>query len=81
MSNKCIRVLVVDDSPLIRELLCDALAEHADLQVVGTASDGVEALQLVEQLRPDLVTLDLQMPRLGGFGTLWTRSWSGFRHP
>ncbi len=70
MTNKRIRVLVVDDSPLIRELLCDALAEQSDMQVVGAARDGVDALPLFEQLRPDLVTLDMQMPRLGGLETL-----------
>ena len=70
MARKRIRVLVVDDSPLIRELLGDALSKHADIEVVGTASDGVEALDLMERLQPDLVTLDLEMPRLGGQETL-----------
>ncbi len=70
VATKPIRVLVVDDSPLIRELICDALAEHADIQIVGKAADGVEALELLERLHPDLVTLDLQMPRMGGLETL-----------
>lgn len=70
MSKKRIRILVVDDSRLIRELLCDALAEHAELQVVGTAGDGQEALDQAAKLQPDIITLDLQMPRLGGLETL-----------
>lgn len=70
MSRKSIRVLVVDDSRLIREALCDALAQHADMQVVGTCSDGFEALDALERLHPDVVTLDLQMPRLDGLEAL-----------
>src|SRR5262245_9567217 len=70
MNKKRIRVLVVDDSRLIRELLSDALAEHADMQVVGVAADGQEALVQAAKLQPDIITLDLQMPRLGGLETL-----------
>ncbi len=70
MTPKRIRVLVVDDSPLIRELICDALAQHADLEVVGTAGDGSEALKAMATLKPDILTLDLQMPRMDGLTTL-----------
>lgn len=70
MSKKRIRVLIVDDSRLIRELICDALASHPDLSVVGTCTDGVEALASLEALRPDVITLDLQMPRMDGLETL-----------
>jgi two-component system chemotaxis response regulator CheB len=70
VNKKRIRVLVVDDSRLIRELLSDALAEHPDMQVVGTAGDGQEALSQAAKLQPDIITLDLQMPRLGGLETL-----------
>ncbi len=62
-----IRVLVVDDSPLQRELLAETLREDPDIEVVGTAVDGLEAVQLVEKLRPDLVTMDVQMPRMDGY--------------
>jgi two-component system chemotaxis response regulator CheB len=65
-----IRVLVVDDSPLMRAILCDAIATAPDMEVVGQAVDGVEALALCEQLRPDVVTLDIQMPRRNGLETL-----------
>ncbi len=70
MPLKRIRVLVVDDSPLIRELICDALAQHADLEVVGTAADGDQALKALVALQPDILTLDLQMPRMDGLTAL-----------
>lgn len=70
MASKPIRVLVVDDSPVIREMIVDALTAQPDFVVVGTAADGYEALQGLESLRPDVVTLDLQMPRLDGPATL-----------
>jgi two-component system, chemotaxis family, protein-glutamate methylesterase/glutaminase len=61
-----IRVLVVDDSATARTLLTSILAADPAIQVVGEASDGVEAIALSQQLRPDLVTMDLHMPRLDG---------------
>jgi len=70
MSRKQIRVLVVDDSRVIRELICDGLSAHSDLVVVGTSADGIEALNSLEALQPDVVTLDLQMPRMDGLETL-----------
>ena len=70
MSKERIRVLVVDDSAVIRELICDALALHRDLIVVGTACDGYDALRMLEELQPDIVTLDLEMPRMDGLTTL-----------
>src|SRR5947207_15203844 len=63
------RVLVVDDSALMRQLLSRLLKE-AGLDVVGTARDGLEAIELVQALRPDVVTLDVEMPRLDGLATL-----------
>ena len=64
------RVLVVDDSPMIRGLLSNALSSHPDIEVVGFAGDGVEALSKISALRPDVVTLDIEMPRLNGLGVL-----------
>jgi two-component system chemotaxis response regulator CheB len=61
-----IRVLVVDDSAFVRKVVTQMLRRSPDLDVVGTARDGEEALELVEQLRPDVVTLDLVMPRMNG---------------
>lgn len=61
-----IRVLVVDDHPVVRDGLEGILAAAEDLQVVGTAADGLEALEAVARLSPDVVLMDLRMPRLDG---------------
>jgi len=65
-----LRVLLVDDEPLVRQGVRDVLATQADLQVVGEASDGLSAVAAIEELRPELVFLDVQMPGLDGFGVL-----------
>lgn len=65
-----IRVLVVDDSALIRKLVTASLAQDPAIEVVGTAADGVEAVAKVRQLDPDAVTLDIEMPVLDGLGAL-----------
>ena len=57
-----VRVMVVDDSVVIRKILTDVLNEDPDIEVVGTASNGVIALRKLPLLNPDLVTLDLEMP-------------------
>jgi two-component system chemotaxis response regulator CheB len=65
-----VRVLVVDDSAFARKVLREALSAHADVEVVGTARDGLEALERVTELAPDVMTLDLAMPNLDGLGVL-----------
>jgi two-component system chemotaxis response regulator CheB len=65
-----IRVLVVDDSALMRKLIPAILARDSSIEVVGTAMDGAFALKKIEELRPDVVTLDLEMPRMDGMETL-----------
>jgi two-component system chemotaxis response regulator CheB len=65
-----IRVLVVDDSALMRKLIPAILARDSSIEVVGTAMDGAFALKKVEELQPDVVTLDLEMPRMDGMETL-----------
>jgi two-component system chemotaxis response regulator CheB len=62
-----IRVLVADDSPTARALLVAILTSDPDIEVVGEARDGVEAVEKTQALRPDVVTMDLRMPRLDGF--------------
>lgn len=65
-----IRVLIVDDSRFVRESLKRKLASDAAIEVVGTAGDGLEAVELVHNLRPDVVTLDVEMPRMNGLVAL-----------
>jgi two-component system chemotaxis response regulator CheB len=65
-----IRILVVDDSVVIRKLLSDTLSGDQALEVVGTASDGRIALQKIPQLKPDLITLDIEMPVMNGLEAL-----------
>jgi two-component system chemotaxis response regulator CheB len=64
-----VRVLVADDSAFMRRLLSDALKQHG-FDVLGTANDGDQALSACQQLRPDVLTLDLTMPGLDGIGVL-----------
>jgi two-component system, chemotaxis family, protein-glutamate methylesterase/glutaminase len=65
-----VRVLVVDDSALMRKLIPQLLQGDPSIQVVGTAMDGLLGLKKIEELRPDVVTLDLEMPRMDGLDTL-----------
>jgi two-component system chemotaxis response regulator CheB len=62
-----IRVLIVEDTAVCRELLVSILQSTPGIQVVGTARDGLEAIRLVKRLKPDLVTMDINMPNLDGF--------------
>ena len=62
-----LRVLVVDDEQLAREELCFLLGQTGGLEIAGQAKDGVEALRLTGELKPDVVFLDVQMPGLTGF--------------
>jgi two-component system chemotaxis response regulator CheB len=61
-----IRVLIVDDSRMIREVLTHILREHADIEVVGAAADAYEARDMIRDLRPDVITLDVEMPKMNG---------------
>ena len=61
-----IRVLVVDDFDAWRRFVCSALQKNPELQIVGEASDGLEAVQRASELLPDLIVLDLGLPKLNG---------------
>jgi two-component system chemotaxis response regulator CheB len=65
-----IRILVVDDSVVIRKVLCDSLAGDPAVEVVGTASDGRLALGKIGQVKPDILTLDVEMPNMSGLETI-----------
>lgn len=70
MTRRQLRVLVVDDSPLNRDEMAMAIRTAGDAEVVGVAGDGSEALRMVQSLKPDLITLDLEMPKMDGFSFL-----------
>jgi two-component system chemotaxis response regulator CheB len=63
---KPIRVLIVDDSPTVQSVLKGIIAREADIEVVGTASDPFEAKEVMQKVMPDVITLDVEMPRMDG---------------
>jgi two-component system, chemotaxis family, protein-glutamate methylesterase/glutaminase len=65
-----VRVLVVDDSAFMRKVIAEMVASDTTFEVVGTARDGVDALDRIKTLKPDLMTLDVEMPNLDGLGVL-----------
>src|ERR1700692_2198335 len=68
--NKKIRVLVVDDSAVMRQLLTEILNSDPDIEVVGTAPDPFVAREKIKLLNPDVLTLDVEMPRMDGLAFL-----------
>lgn len=66
MERKKIRVFVVDDSLLFRKLLADQLSRYPEIEVIGSAVDAFDAMNKIPQLRPDVVTLDVEMPKMTG---------------
>ena len=64
------RILIVDDSAVIRRVLREALAADAEVEVAGVAGDGESALQQIERLKPDVVTLDVELPGMSGLQIL-----------
>ncbi len=70
INNKKIRVLIVDDSALVRDILKKGLASDPDIEVIGTASDPYHARDILVTERPDVITLDVEMPRMDGVSFL-----------
>lgn len=67
---KKIKVLIVDDSAFMRNTIKSLIVRDPEIVVVGTASDGIEALEKIESLKPDIITLDVEMPRMNGLEAL-----------
>lgn len=68
--SQSIQVLIVDDSALVRSMLRDIISGDPDMEVIGTASNGVEAIRAVNKLNPDVVTMDIHMPDMDGLAAL-----------
>lgn len=66
MSGKQFKVLIVDDSFLMRRILNNILEPAEDFVVCGEASDGIDALEKLPELNPDVILLDIEMPKMGG---------------
>ena len=64
------RTIIIDDEPLARSLLAELLEEEKDIQIIGECGDGFEGLKSVQELQPDLIFLDIQMPKITGFEML-----------
>ena len=64
------RVLIVDDEPIARRGIRRYLADHDGIELVGEATNGINAVQQINELQPDIVFLDVQMPDLDGFGVI-----------
>ena len=80
MEGNKISVIIVDDNRELRNILNDLLSEQKDIVVIGMAEDGVEALKLIKEKRPDLVILDIVMPHLDGIGVLEELNSMEFMH-
>ena len=65
-----VKVLIVDDSVFMRTVIRDMLQKDPSIEIVGTASNGLEALEKIKTLQPDLITLDIEMPRMNGLEVL-----------
>ena len=79
MDPRVLKALIVDDEPIARRVLREDLEQLSDVEVLGEASDGKQALLQIEKLKPDVVFLDLQMPVMSGFEVV--RNLSGKHAP
>ena len=64
-----IRLLIVEDSQVVQELLNYIFSSDPEIKIVGTAKDGIEALEKAVQLKPDIITMDINMPNMNGIET------------
>ena len=70
MASTKIKVLVIDDSAVVRETMSQILNSDPEIEVIGTASDPVFAVKKIQTERPDVITLDVEMPRMDGLSFL-----------
>ena len=70
MSDAPIRLLVVDDHPLVRDGVISAFARNPEFEVLGEAADGAEAVRLAQELQPDVILMDLRMPGMDGVAAI-----------
>ncbi len=66
-TNTKIRAILVDDEDLARQVIREMLAAHPEVEVIAECSNGFDAVRLVAELKPDIIFLDIQMPKLDGF--------------
>src|SRR5687768_6327683 len=61
-----VKIVLADDHTIVRQTLAETLSQHPRLEVVGQARDGVEALEMAREMKPDVVVMDVSMPRMSG---------------
>lgn len=70
MDQSRVRVLLADDHPTVRRGLADVIRDEEGIELVGQASDGLEAVEMARKLRPDVIVMDVSMPRLDGVAAM-----------
>ncbi|MCX7610555.1 MAG: LytTR family transcriptional regulator DNA-binding domain-containing protein [Ignavibacterium sp.] len=68
--NKKIKVIIIDDEVLARQIIKNYLSKHSEIEIIAECSDGFDAVKKINQLKPDLIFLDIQMPKITGFEML-----------
>lgn len=68
--NKKIKVIIIDDETLARQIIKNYLSKHSEIEIIAECSDGFDAVKKINQLKPDLIFLDIQMPKITGFEML-----------
>ena len=65
-----IKLMIVDDSAFMRKIIADSVEDISGIEVVGIARNGLDALEKIDKIKPDVITLDIEMPKLNGIETL-----------